>query len=60
MLQIKNNKVFVNGKETTDATLIGLAFIDVAETLNDKESLIIYDDMIVDDMRIYMEGKLKI
>ena len=45
MLQIKNNKVFVNGKETTDANLIGLAFIDIAETLKEREVIIIRNQL---------------
>ena len=45
MLQIKNNKVFVNGKETTDANLIGLAFIDIAETLKEHEVIIIRNQL---------------
>lgn len=48
MLQIKNNKVFVNGKETTDATLIGLAFLDVAETLKEREVIVIRNELIPD------------
>ena len=60
MLQIKNNKVFVNGKETTDATIIGLAFLDVAENLNNKESIVIYEEMINDDMRVHIECKIEI
>ena len=45
MLQINNNKVFVNGKETTDATLIGLAFLDIAETLKEREVIIIRNQL---------------
>lgn len=31
-LKIENGKVFVEGKETTDPTLIGLAVLDMAES----------------------------
>ena len=31
MIEIKNGRVFVDGKETTDATLIGYALLDAAE-----------------------------
>lgn len=36
MLQVKNGKVYVNGKATIDPTLIGLAVLDEAEEHSDK------------------------
>ena len=35
MITIANNKVFVQGKQTTDATLIGLAILDAIESKQD-------------------------
>lgn len=36
MLTIVNNQVFVQGKQTTDPTLIGLALLDALESKQDK------------------------
>lgn len=35
MITIANNKVFVQGKQTTDPTLIGLAILDAIESKQD-------------------------
>lgn len=35
MITIANNKVFVQGKQTADATLIGLAILDAVESKQD-------------------------
>lgn len=39
MLQTQSGKVFIDGKETTDATLIGYAYLDQAERLSDNSNL---------------------
>lgn len=38
MIEIKNGRVFVDGKETTDATLIGYALLDAAEAGQELEN----------------------
>lgn len=37
MLQIINGKVYLNGKETKNPELIGLAFLDMAEKLQNAQ-----------------------
>jgi hypothetical protein len=36
MLEIRNSKIFVEGRQTTDPTLIGLALLDLIE---EKETI---------------------
>ncbi len=36
MLEVKNGKIFVEGVETIDAELIGMAFKDFAENISKK------------------------
>lgn len=36
MLEVKDGKIFVEGVETIDAELIGMAFKDFAEALKNK------------------------
>jgi hypothetical protein len=52
MIEIKKNKVYVNGKKTTDPTLIGLAVLD---SIENKDSL--YNTMISrkDKIKLFME-----
>ena len=38
MLQIKNGKVYLDGIETKNPELIGLAFLDMAESDHQKET----------------------
>lgn len=37
--KIENGKVFINGVETTNPELIGLAILDLAEELLEKEDI---------------------
>lgn len=52
MITIRRNKVFVEGKKTTDPTLIGLAILD---SIENKDS--IYNDMLnrKDKIKAFME-----
>lgn len=40
MLEIYNNRVFINGKETVNPELIGLALLDYAESLPENKKAI--------------------
>ncbi len=45
MLEIVNGRVFVDGKETVDPTLIGYAVLDFAENMsNDGMKIVLKDD----------------
>jgi len=43
MIEVKNGKIFVEGVETIDAELIGMAFLDIIED-NPKASVIVATD----------------
>lgn len=44
MIEIVNGRVFVEGKETTDATFIGCALLDFAESQeNDGMKIVLKD-----------------
>lgn len=45
MIEIVNGRVFVEGKETIDPTLIGYAILDFAENMqNDGMKIVLKDD----------------
>lgn len=39
MIEVKSGQIFVNGKLTTDPTLIGYALLDIAETITHNLTL---------------------
>jgi len=59
MIQIINDKVFVNGKETVNPELIGLAVLDLAENRNRIISLNIPKKLSQDELRDKFFNHLK-
>ena len=59
MIQIINDKVFVNGKETVNPELIGLAVLDLAENRNGIISLNIPQRLSQDELREKFFNHLK-
>ena len=45
MIEIINGRIFIDGKETVDPTLIGYALLDFAETTQQDSHSIILKDM---------------
>ena len=45
MIEIVNGRVFIDGKETTDATFIGCAMLDFAEAMeHDGMKIVLTED----------------
>lgn len=59
MIQIINDKVFVNGKETVNPELIGLAVLDLAESRKGIISLNIPQKLSQDELRDKFFNHLK-
>jgi hypothetical protein len=53
IVSINNGKVFISGKHTTDAELIGYALLDYAETTDDDNlEIVLRDgDVFINDLR---------
>jgi len=56
MLEVKDGKIYVEGVETIDPELIGMAFLDFAEDLFNKRNLDCCFDLTEDNNKIEFNG----
>jgi len=57
MLEVKDGKIFVEGVETIDAELIGMAFLDFSEDIS-KNGMNWKSSLVIDAITNY-ESKIK-